>query len=147
MKNALGFDVDHAQEEEVYKKPQISPFDFANAINHSKENLIVDDWSEKQYNAWIVNKSLSYGADTVIYANEMNARPHLERRLQFDFLINTVRPRKRYNKWLKAETVDVLATVQEYYGYSIDKARQVLPLLSDAQLEHMTNKLNRGGKS
>jgi len=147
MKNALGFDVDHVQQEEVYKKPQISPFDFANAINHSKENLIVDDWSERQYNSWIVNKSLSYGADTVIYANEMNARPHLERRLQFDFLINTVRPRKRYNKWLKAETVDVLATVQEYYGYSIDKARQVLPLLSDAQLEHMTNKLNRGGKS
>ena len=147
MKNALGFDVDHVQEEEVYKKPQISPFDFANAINHSKENLIVDDWSERQYNAWIVNKSMSYGADTVIYANEMNSRPHLDRRLQFDFLINTVRPRKRYNKWLKAETVDVLATVQEYYGYSINKARQVLPLLSDAQLEHMKNKLNRGGKS
>lgn len=147
MKNALGYDVVEPVAEESYKKPQISPFDFANAINHSKENLIVDDWSEKQYNAWIVNKSLSYGADTVIYANEMNARPHLERRLQFDFLINTVRPRKRYNKWLKAETVDVLATVQEYYGYSIDKARQVLPLLSDAQLEHIKNKLNRGGKS
>lgn len=146
MKNALGYEVVETVEE-VYKKPQISPFDFANAINHSKESLIVDDWSEKQYNAWIVNKSLSYGADTVIYANEMNARPHLDRRLQFDFLINTVRPRKRYNKWLKAETVDVLATVQEYYGYSIDKARQVLPLLSDAQLEHMKNKLNRGGKS
>ena len=146
MKNALGYEVVE-KVEEVYKKPQISPFDFANAINHSKENLIVDDWSEKQYNAFIVNKSLSYGADTVIYANEMNARPHLDRRLQFDFLINTVRPRKRYNKWLKAETVDVLATVQEYYGYSIDKARQVLPLLSDAQLEHIKNKLNRGGKS
>jgi len=87
-----------------------------------------------------------YGADTVIYANEMNARPHLEKRLQFDFLINTVRPRKRYNKWLKAETVDVLATVQEYYGYSIDKARQVLPLLSADQLEQIKNKLNRGGK-
>jgi hypothetical protein len=145
MKNALGYEVVE-KVEEVYKKPQISPFDFANAINHSKENLIVDDWSEKQYNAFIVNKSLSYGADTVIYANEMNARPHLDRRLQFDFLINTVRPRKRYNKWLKAETVDVLATVQEYYGYSIDKARQVLPLLTDAQLEHMKNKLNRGGK-
>ncbi len=145
MKNALGYEVVE-KVEEIYKKPQISPFDFANAINHSKEALIVDEWSEKQYNAFIVNKSLSYGADTVIYANEMNARPHLDRRLQFDFLINTVRPRKRYNKWLKAETVDVLATVQEYYGYSIDKARQVLPLLTDSQLEHMKNKLNRGGK-
>ena len=146
MKNALGYEVVETVEE-VYKKPAISPFDFANAINHSKEKLIVDDWSEKQYNAWIVNKSMSYGADTVIYANEMNSRPHLDRRLQFDFLINTVRPRKRYNKWLKPETVDVLATIQEYYGYSIDKARQVLPLLSDLQLETIKNKLNKGGKS
>jgi len=146
VKNALGYEVVETVEE-VYKKPQISPFDFANAINHSKENLIVDDWSEKQYNAWIVNKSMSYGADTVIYANEMNARPHLEKRLQFDFLINTVRPRKRYNKWLKPETVEVLSTIQEYYGYSIDKARQVLPLLTDAQLDIIKKKMNRGGKS
>ena len=146
MKNALGYEVVETVEE-VYKKPAISPFDFANAINHSKQNLIIDDWSEKQYNAWIVNKSMSYGADTVIYANEMNSRPHLDRRLQFDFLINTVRPRKRFNKWLKPETVEVLSTIQEYYGYSIDKARQVLPLLSDLQLETLKNKLNKGGKS
>jgi hypothetical protein len=146
VKNALGYEVVETVEE-VYKKPAISPFDFANAINHSKQNLIIDDWSEKQYNAWIVNKSMSYGADTVIYANEMNSRPHLDRRLQFDFLINTVRPRKRFNKWLKPETVEVLSTIQEYYGYSIDKARQVLPLLSDLQLETLKNKLNKGGKS
>ncbi len=146
MKNSLGFEVAEAVAEEVYKKPQISPFDFANAINHSKENLIVDEWSEKQYNAFIVNKSLSYGADTVIYANEMNSRPHLDRRLQFDFLINTVRPRKRYNKWLKPETVDVLEIIQQYYGYSIDKARQVLPLISDTQLDIIKKKMNRGGK-
>jgi hypothetical protein len=145
MKNALGYEVVE-KVEEVYKKPSISPFDFANAINYSKENLIVDDWSEKQYNPFIVNRSMSYGADTVIYANEMNSRPHLEKRLQFDFLINTVRPRKRYNKWLKPETVEVLATIQEYYGYSIDKARQVLPLLSDAQLDIIKKKLNKGGK-
>ena len=146
MKNALGYEVVETVEE-VYKKPAISPFDFANAINHSKEKLIVDDWSEKQYNAWIVNKSMSYGADTVIYANEMNSRPHLDRRLQFDFLINTVRPRKRFNKWLKPETVEVLSTIQEYYGYSIDKARQVLPLLTAAQLDAIKKKMNRGGKS
>jgi len=146
VKNALGYEVVETVEE-VYKKPAISPFDFANAINHSKENLIVDDWSEKQYNAWIVNKSMSYGADTVIYANEMNSRPHLEKRLQFDFLINTVRPRKRFNKWLKPETVEVLSTIQEYYGYSIDKARQVLPLLTAAQLDIIKKKMNRGGKS
>ena len=145
MKNALGFDVIE-NVEEVWKKPSISPFDFINAIHHSKEALIVDDWSEKQYSAWLVNKGLSYGADTVIYANEMNSRPHITARLQFDFLINTVRPRKRFNKWLKPETVDALETVQEYYGYSIDKARQVLPLLSDVQLETIKKRLNKGGK-
>jgi hypothetical protein len=146
VKNALGYEVVETVEE-VWKKPSVSPFDFANAINHSKEKLIVDDWSEKQYNPWIVNKSMSYGADTVIYANEMNSRPHLDRRLQFDFLINTVRPRKRFNKWLKPETVDALEIIQEYYGYSIGKARQVLPLLDDAQLEIIKKKLNKGGKS
>ena len=146
MKNALGFEVEAAKQEEVWKKPSISPFDFLNAINHSKDKLIVDEWSEKQYNAWIINKGLSYGIDTVIYANEMNARPHLDQRLQFDFLINTIRPRKRFNKWLKPETVDALETVQEYYGYSIDRARQVLPLLSDVQLEIIKKKLNKGGK-
>lgn len=145
MKNALGFDVIE-KVEEVWKKPSISPFDFINAIHHSKEALIVDDWSEKQYSPWLINKGLSYGADTVIYANEMNSRPHITARLQFDFLINTVRPRKRFNKWLKPETVDALETVQEYYGYSIDKARQVLPLLSDVQLETIKKRLNKGGK-
>ena len=145
MKNALGFDVIE-KVEEVWKKPSISPFDFINAIHHSKDALIVDDWSEKQYSPWLINKGLSYGADTVIYANEMNSRPHITARLQFDFLINTVRPRKRFNKWLKPETVDALETVQEYYGYSIDKARQVLPLLSDVQLETIKKRLNKGGK-
>ena len=145
MMNALGFDVVKVDDEKPWKKPAISPFDFIGAITHSKENLIVDDWSEKQYNPWIINKGLSYGADTVIYANEMNSRPHLDRRLQFDFLINSLRPRKRFNKWLKPETVEALATIQEYYGYSIDKARQVVDLFDAVQLETIKKKLNKGG--
>jgi hypothetical protein len=145
MKNALGFDVEAVKEEAVWKKPSISPFDFINAIHHSKEALIVDDWSEKQYNPYLINRGLSFGADTVIYANEMNARPHLDRLLQFDFLINTIRPRKRYNKWLKAETVEVLEWIQEYYGYSKEKARQVLPLLSEAQLKTIKSRMDKGG--
>lgn len=145
MKNALGFEEPEIVKEEVYKKPSISPFDFINAIHHSKAQLIVDDWSEAQYNPWIINKGLSYGPDTVIYANEMNARSHIDRRLQFDFYINTIRPRKRFNKWLKPETVDALELIQEYYGYSIEKARQVLPLFNDEQLVMIKEKLNKGG--
>ena len=130
-----------------YKAPSISPFDFINAIHHSKEKLIVDDWSEKQYNPYIINKGLSYGADTVIPANEMNSRPHLDKILQFDFLINIVRPKKRFNKWIKAEKIDDLEVVKEYYGYSTEKAKQVLPLLNDSIIIELRKRITKGGKN
>ena len=75
----------------------INPFDFVNAINQSKSNIIDDQWSESQYKPFVVNKALSFSHDTVIQANEMNSRPHLDNKLQFDFLINIVRSRKRFN--------------------------------------------------
>lgn len=134
------------REVEEYRAPAISPFDFVNAIHYTKENIIVDDWSEKQYNPYIVNKGLSYGHDTVIPANEMNSRPHLDKILQFQFLINIVRPKKRFNKWIKAEKIDDLETIKEYYGYSTEKAKQVLPLLSQSQLEQLKTRLTKGGK-
>lgn len=132
---------------EPYKAPTISPFDFINAIHHSKEKLIVDDWSEKQYNPYIINKGLSYGHDTVIPANEMNSRPHLDKILQFDFLINIIRPRKRFNKWIKAEKIDDLEVVKEYYGYSTEKAKQVLPLLNDSVIIELRKRITKGGKN
>ena len=130
---------------EPYKSPAISPFDFLNSINQTKKELIVDDWSEKQYNPYIINKGLSYGPDTVIQSNEMNSRPHLDKKLQFLFLINTIRPRKRYNKWIKAEKVDAIEVIKEYYGYSTEKARQVLPILSDSQINYLKEQLQKGG--
>ena len=134
-------------EEVPYKAPAISPFDFINAIHYSKENLIVDDWSEKQYNPYIINKGLSYGPDTVIPANEMNSRPHLDKILQFHFLINIIRPKKRFNKWIKAEKIDDLEVVKEYYGYSTEKAKQVLPLLNTSVIEEMKKRITKGGKN
>lgn len=123
---------------------KISPFDFVNAI-HSRRNLIVDDYTEKQYNAYLINRALSFGHDTIIPANEMNCRPHLDKKLQNLFLINIVQPRKRYNKWLKPEKLDNLEQVQQYYGYSIRKARQVLALLNDSQIKTIQEKLFKGG--
>lgn len=134
------------KEEETYKSPTISPFDFINAIHHTKENLIVDEWSEKQYNPYIINKGLSYGHDTVIPANEMNSRPHLDSSLQFQFLINIVRPKKRFNKWLKAEKIDDLEVVKEYYCYSTQKAKDILPLLNEDIINEMKIKITKGGK-
>lgn len=131
---------------EEYKKPRISPWDIINAINTHDANLVnADTEAQCKKEGFYVNKALSMGVDTVIYANEMNSRPHLDYQLQFDFLINTIRPRKRYNKWIKAETVDVLEVIQEYYGYSITKARQVLPILTADQLSYIKERLNKGG--
>lgn len=132
---------------EPYKAPAISPFDFINAIHYTKENLIVDDWSEKQYNPFLVNKGLSYGPDTVIPANEMNSRPHLDKKLQFSFLINNIKPRKRFNKWIKADKIEAIEVIKEYYGYSTEKARQVLPLLDDSKLDYLRTKLIKGGRN
>ena len=133
--------------EEPYKAPKITPFEFINAIHHSKENLIVDAVTEKQYNPYLVNKGLSYGPDTVIQANEMNSRPHLDKILQFHFLINIIRPRKRFNKWIKADKIDDLETVKEYYGYSTEKAKQVLPLLDDSAIDELRKRTKKGGKN
>lgn len=123
----------------------MSPFDFINSINYTKENLIVDEWSEKQYNAYIVNKGLSFSADTVIPANEMNSRPHLNKTLQYSFLINIVRPRKRYNKWVKPEVIESLDIIKNYYGYNTEKSRQVFSILTSDQINSLKEKLKKGG--
>ena len=133
-------------EEFKVKKKAISPFDFVNSINYSKENLIVDDWSEKQYNAFIINKSLSHGVDTVIAANEMNSRTHLDTKMQYDFLRGIIRKKKRFNKWLKPEKEEHLVIVKEYYGYSNVRAQEALRLLSDDDIGRMKKRLTRGGK-
>jgi hypothetical protein len=130
------------------KKPRVSPWDIITAINTHQTDLInADNEAQANKEAFYVFRALSMGADTVVLANEMNARPHVDFQLQFDFLINTIRPRKRYNKWLKPETIDVLKDVCEYYGYSMAKARQVLPLLTLDQLLLIKQKLNKGGKA
>jgi hypothetical protein len=144
--NLLGLEAPKEPDEIDTKKPRVSPWDIINAINAHETDLVnADNESQCKKEAYYVFRALSMGADTVIYANEMNARSHLDFQLQFDFLINTIRPRKRYNKWLKAEPVEVLDLIQEYYGYSIVKARQVLPLLTQDQLRYIKERLNKGG--
>lgn len=123
-----------------------TPFDFLKSINQSKEDIMVDDIEEKAYKPYFVNRSLSYFPDTVLLANEMNIHHHIDNRLQFDFLLNTVRSGKRYAKWAKAETPDHLEVVKEYYGYSDEKAKVALTLLSDKQVEELKQRVFKGGK-
>ena len=124
----------------------LSPFDYTNAINFTKEDIMVDDVAEKQYAPYMVNRSLSYFPDTVALANETNRYHHLDNRLQFDFLINIVRKRKRFSKWAKAQTESDIDAVKEYYGYSNEKARQALTLLSPEQIKIIKTKVSKGGR-
>ena len=124
----------------------MNPFDFLNAINQTKQNIMVDDLTEKAYNGFMVNRGLSYFPDTVLLANEMNTRHHVDSRLQFDFLINIVRKRKRFSKWAKAQSESDIEAVKEYYGYSNEKARQALTLLSPDQITIIKNKVSKGGR-
>jgi len=124
----------------------MSPFDYLNAINYTKKDIMVDDIAEKQYNPFMVNRGLSYFQDTVLMANEMNQNAHLDHRLQFDFLINIVRKRKRFSKWNKPEVATDLDVIKEYYGYSNEKARMVHNLLTDNQITELRRKVFKGGR-
>lgn len=124
----------------------MNPFDYVNAINYSKKDIMVTREDEKAYNSFMVNRSLSYFPDTVVIANEMNKYHHLDSRLKFSFLINMIRKRKRFSKWVKPELENDLESVKEYYGYSNEKARQILPLLSPSQIKQIKEKVNKGGR-
>ena len=124
----------------------MNPFEYLNAINHTKQNIMVDDITEKEYNPFMVNRGLSYFHDTVLMANEMNQNAHLDNRLQFDFFINIVRKKKRFSKWFKPEIVSDVEVVKKYYGYSNEKARQVLTLLTTEQLDLLKQKVYKGGR-
>jgi hypothetical protein len=127
----------------------MTPFDYLNAINQSKENLMVgtdnDELAEKTYNASIVNKGISYFSDTILYSNEMNLRHLLDNKPQFLYLLNTIRPRKRFSKWFKNEVVEDINVISEYFGYSYAKAKQVQNLITSEQLDMMKQKIQKGG--
>ena len=124
----------------------MNPFEYLNAINMTKENIMVDDITEKAYNSFIVNRSLSYFNDTILYANEMNVNHHIDNRLQFDFFINIVRKKKRFSKFMKPETVSDVEAVKEYYGYSNEKAKSALTLLTSDQINELKKKVYKGGR-
>lgn len=120
--------------------------DYLYSINQSKKNLMEEDPDcEKGYPPFIINKCLSSFTDSILYANEMNKNSHLDRKLQYDFLINTLKPRKRFSPWVKKQTLDHLELVKEYYGYSHDKALKALEILTTDQLEQIRKALNKGG--
>jgi len=123
-----------------------NPFDYVNAILQNKKQLIVDEITEKDYTPFLVNRSLSYHKDCVLYANEMNRRHFIDKKLQNDFLLNTVRSQKRpFAKWIKSEKSDDLECIKTVFGFSDTKAREALRLLSKEQIQQLKEQTQTGG--
>jgi len=123
----------------------MTPFDYIKAISETKENVITDELTENAYEAFIVNRGLSFFSDTILYANEMNVRSTLDGKSQFLYLLNTIRQRKRYSKWLKKDKNDDIKLVSEFFGYSLAKSKDALKLLSKEQILLIRTKLEKGG--
>ena len=118
-----------------------NPFDYITSISFSKEDMMQDELGEKEYNAFMVNRGLSYFPDTIMYANKMNMLAHVDKKLQYQYLINSIRPRKRFSKWAKRKDDVNLQMVMEYFGYSIDKAQSALSILSPNDLDKIKQKM------
>ena len=120
--------------------------EWLNSINTNKNNLIDEDIDlEKKYPSYIINRCLSGHIDAVMFANEMNKHPILAKKLQYDFLLNSLRKRKRYSPSLRKEQIENLELVKQYYGYSSEKAKQVLNILTREQLSFIRDRLDTGG--
>ena len=117
--------------------------DWLNSINFTKDDLSEDI---KSYPPYIVNRCLSGHMDCVLFANEMNLHLDLEKDMQYQFYLNSLRKRKRFSPWLKKDKIQDLEIVKQYYGYSNEKASQALRILSTEQLDYFKQKLEIGGK-
>jgi len=123
-----------------------NPFDYVNSILQNKKNLIVDELTEKEYQPFLVNRTLSYHKDCILYANEMNRRHLTDKKLQYDFLLNTIRSQKRpFAKWVKAEKSDDLECIKQVFGLSDQKARDAMRLLSNEQIQKLKEQTDIGG--
>ena len=121
--------------------------DWWNSINFNKENLIDEDPEAiSSYPPYIVNRCLSGAVDSVLFANEMNLNAHLDKDMQYSFFLYTLRKRKRFSPWLKKEQIEDLDLVKKHYGYSNEKAKVAVSLLTKTQIEYIRNKHDMGGK-
>ena len=124
-------------------------FDYVKSINQTKKNMMRDtendDLAERAYQPFLTNRSLSYFIDTVLLANEMNMRHDADNKLQYEYFLNSVRPRKRFAKWVKNNTHNDLEIIMEYHDCSLQKAREYARVLSDDALSVMKEKLEKGG--
>ena len=127
----------------------MSPFDFINSVSHSKKDIIRNsdspELAEKLYKPFLVNKGLSYFQDPIMFSNEINRLPTIDNKLQYDFYLNSIRPLKRYAKWVKKVDSDDFNAIQEYFQLNNSKTAEALSLLSSDQVNLIKQKLQKGG--
>ena len=123
----------------------MGPFEFIKAINANKNVMKNDLLAEKEYIPFLVNRGLSYFQDTILQVNEMNRCHYLDKKLQFDYLLNNISPRNRWSKWLKPSKIENLEIVKTYFGFGNEKAKDALEVLSDTQIEEIKTLFTEGG--
>ena len=119
--------------------------DWLNSINFTKENLAEDPDAIKKYTPYVINRCLSGNLDCIMFVNEMNKYPLLDKDLQYSFYLNTLRKKKRFSPWLRKDKVTDLEIIKQYYGYSNEKASQALKILTPEQINFIKQRLETGG--
>ena len=119
--------------------------DWLNSINFTKENLIEDPSTIKDYAPYVINRCLSGNLDSIMYANEMNKYSFLQKDMQYSFYLNSLRKKKRFSPWLRKDKVTDLEIIKQYYGYSNEKASNALKILTPEQIKFIKQRLDTGG--
>ena len=142
---------DEVKYDEDCTKESYCPFKFfLKSINTTKENVLLEDSNgkiEEAYNPFIINKSLSHFPDTIMQANTMNQYFELDKKLQYDFLLNSIRKKKRFTRWIKSNIEENVEIVKQYYKVGNEKAVEILSLLNDEQISTIKSELSEGGIS
>ena len=138
-------------DDEDCSKESYCPFKFfLRSINTTKENVLLDDSNgkiEEAYNPFIINKTLSYFPDTIMQSNTMNQYFDIDKKLQYDFLLNSIRKKKRFSRWIRSNIEENVDTVKQYYKVGNEKAVEILSLLNDEQISIIKSELSEGGVS
>jgi hypothetical protein len=120
--------------------------DYLYTINQSKKNIMDEDGDAvKGYPPFIINKCLSSHPDAILFSNEMNIQNHLDKKMQYDFYLNSLKPRKRFAPWMRKNELENLELVKQYYGYNHSKAVAALRILTNSDLEEIKKLLDKGG--
>ena len=119
--------------------------DILKSINVSKDTDLIDVYNESDYPSWVVNRALSFYPDTILQVNEINQHSQMPRTMQYKYLLYSVRKKNRYSPWLKVKLDPGVQLIKEYYGYSVRKAKEVLPMFTNEDLEELKLLLDKGG--